>query len=135
MPFPVDTKYIEEAERELGIMFPPIYKSKMNRENGGEVGTKDDSWILFPFFDKSGNERIRRTSNHIVLETRNARDWTNFPQEAVAIGENGCGDYLILQKANRTNNVLSDTLYSWLHETGEIYRVGDSILDLSSSNE
>lgn len=135
MPFPVDVKYIEEAERELGLTFPSIFKAKMQKENGGEVGNEDEGWTLFPFFDKSGNERIRRTSNHIVLETKNAREWTNFPQEAVAIGENGCGDYLILQKANKKGNVLSDVLYSWLHETGEIYRVEDSILDLSSSNE
>ena len=38
MPFPVDIKYIEDAERDLGVTFPPIYKAKMLQENGGEVG-------------------------------------------------------------------------------------------------
>lgn len=135
MPFPVDVKYIEEAEKELGLVFPPVFKAKMIKENGGEIHAEDEDWILFPFFDKSNNERIRRTSNHVVRETKTAREWTNFPQEAVAIGENGGGDYLILQKVSNANNVLSDVVYFWLHETGEIHQITNSILDLSEADE
>jgi hypothetical protein len=134
MPFPVDTRFIEEAERELGLFFPPIYKAKMVKENGGEAGTDSEGWTLFPFFDKLDSKRISRTSNHIVLETRNAREWDTFPQHAVAIGENECGDYLILQIAEGSVNGLSDVPYSWWHETGEIHKVGETIIDLLEPN-
>jgi hypothetical protein len=130
MPFPLDPIYIEETEKELGVIFPPLYKAKMIKENGGEAGTEEEGWLLFPFFDKSDNKRISRTSNHIILETKNAREWNNFPQSAVAIGENGCGDYLILQPVSENGNELSEIPYSWWHETGEIHAVGKSINDL-----
>ena len=134
MPFPLDPKFIEESEKELGLLFPPLYKAKMIKENGGEAQTEDESWTLFPFFDKSDNKRISRTYNHIVLETKNAREWKNFPQDAVAIGENGCGDYLILQPVLETENELSEIPFSWWHETGEIHAVGNSINDLLETN-
>ena len=61
MPFPVDIKYIIETEQELGLVFPDSFKSKMKKENGGELTTEDDDWQLFPFFDKSDNNRMNRT--------------------------------------------------------------------------
>lgn len=135
MPFPLDPKYIEETEKELGVIFPPLYKTKMINENGGEAGTEDEGWSLFPFFDKSDDKRISRTCNHLILETKNAREWNNFPQNAVAIGENGCGDFLILQRVSETGSELSETPYSWWHETGEIHAVGKSINDLLEPSE
>lgn len=129
MPFPVEPKYIHAAETELGVIFPPLYKIKMIAENGGEAGTTDEGWTLFPFFDNSDNKRMSRTCNHIVLETIDAREWSNFPPSAVAIGENGCGDYLILQKVSETENELSEIPFSWWHETGEVHPVGNSIND------
>jgi hypothetical protein len=68
MPFPVDLKYILETERTLGLEFPESFKNKMMRENGGELMTDEDDWLLFPFLDKSDNKRISRTCNHIVLD-------------------------------------------------------------------
>ncbi|RYE48367.1 MAG: DUF664 domain-containing protein [Sphingobacteriales bacterium] len=113
MPFPLDPKYMKEAESELRVIFPSLYKSKMIEDNGGEAATEDESWSLFPFFDKSDNKRISRTCNHIVVGTTNAGELDNLPQEAVAIGENGCGDYLILRPVSPTETELSEIPYSW----------------------
>lgn len=119
MPFPVDNQFIEETEKELGIVFPPLFKAKMIRMNGGELLTTDDeSWILYPFFDKSSTKRIARTCNHIGLETKDAREWTNFPSKAIAIGSNGCGDQLILLP-NQKSTTLGETIYIWRHEDEE----------------
>ena len=96
MPFPVDLKYIVELENELGLKFPDKFKDKMIQENGGEIQTDNDLWILYPFLNKSNNKMISRTCNHIGLETKNAKEWINFPMDAVAIGQNGLGDLLIL---------------------------------------
>ena len=130
MPFPVDKKFIEDTEKELGLLFPHSFVDKMTVENGGELATDDDEWQLFPFFDKTDNKRISRTCNHIVLETKNARDWPSFPQDLVAIGQNGYGDYLVLQPNPADNKKLLDAVFIWRHETGDLEKVADSIDEL-----
>lgn len=125
MPFPMDIKYINETEKELGVIFPDKFKSKMIKGNGGELLTEEDDWQLFPFFDKSDNKRISRTCNHIGLETKQAREWDNFPKNGIAIASNGYGDTLILLPKNE--NKLSDEIFIWYHETGQIEKVADNI--------
>jgi hypothetical protein len=127
MPFPVELKYIEEFEKDLGLSFPEKFKAKMTIQNGGEIQTDEDEWTLFPFLDKSDNKRISRTCNHIGLETANAKEWGNFPADAVAIGENGFGDLLILLPDKSIPSKLTDNIFVWLHETGEIYELAENI--------
>jgi len=127
MPFPIDEKYIYETETELGLEFPVKFKQKMIIENGGEILTDEDDWQIYPFFDKSDNKRISRTCNHIGLETKQAKEWDNFPANAIAIATNGCGDHLILLPMNNNNKKLSDEIYFWFHETGEIAKIAESI--------
>ena len=129
MAFPVDLKYIIETEEELGVSFPALFKEKMTAENGGEAITENDNWNLYPFFDKSDKKRISRTCNHIVLETKQAREWDNFPLNAIAIAGNGCGDYLILISLDN-NKKLSEHIYLWHHETGDYEQVAENIKEL-----
>ena len=89
MPFPVEDKYIDESERQLGVHFPLSFRSKMKRENGGEIETDGDTWFLHPFFDNSDKNRLKRTCNDIVRETHLARQWNGFPQNGVSIAESG----------------------------------------------
>ncbi|CAM3033920.1 SMI1-KNR4 cell-wall [Flavobacterium succinicans] len=130
MPFPVDIKYINETEQELELVFPNKFKSKMTKENGGELITEDDDWQLFPFFDKSDNKRISRTCNHIGLETKQAKEWDNFPKNGVAIASNGSGDYLVLLPIAENEKKLREEIFFWLHETGEIEKVAENIDEL-----
>ena len=125
MPFPVDIKYIIETEQELGLVFPNSFKSKMTKENGGELMTEDNDWQQFPFFDKSDNKRISRTCNHIILETKQARMWNNFPDNAIV--SNGSGDNLILLPFDNNNKKLKEEIYLWQHETGDIQLVAQTI--------
>lgn len=131
MPFPLDSKYIIETEQELGVVFPDSFKSKMTIENGGELMTEDDDWQLFPFFDKSDNKRMSRTCNHIVLETKQARAWDNFPDNGIAIASNGSGDNLILLPLDNDNKKLREEIYLWQHETGDILEVAKTISELT----
>ena len=131
MPFPIELKYIIETEKELEIEFPESFKTKMTQENGGELMTEEDDWQLFPFFDKSDNKRISRTCNHIVLETKNAKKWESFPIDGIAIASNGCGDNLILLPFEDNPKQLQETIYLWLHETGEIIEIAESIDELT----
>lgn len=130
MPFPVDIKYIIETELELGLEFPNSFKVKMTKENGGELITEDDDWQLFPFFDKSYNKRMSRTCNHIVLETKQARSWDNFPTNGIAIASNGFGDNLVLLPFDNDNKKLKEEIYSWQHETGDTKEVAKNINEL-----
>jgi hypothetical protein len=130
MPFPVELKYIKESEVELGIEFPKSFIHKMEKENGGEFSTEEDDWILYPFFDKFDNKRISRTCNHIVLETRQLREIEDFPNYGIAIAENGCGDNLILLPLESDKTKLKDKIYIWLHVSGEIIEIADSINEL-----
>ena len=130
MPFPVDIEYIVETERELELEFPNNFKARMINKNGGEVMTSDDEWQLFPFFDKSDRKRLSRTSNHIILETKQARQWNGFPGNGIAIAENGYGDKLILLPFDNNSKKLKEEIYLWLHETGEIQEVAKTIDEL-----
>lgn len=130
MPFPLDAKYIVETEQELGVIFPEHFKAKMIHENGGPLATADDYWHLYPFFDKSDNKRISRTCNHIGLETRRAKNWRNFPADAIAIASNGSGDHLVLLPAKAQGKHLGDAIYTWYHETGETEQVAKTINEL-----
>ncbi|UQB69986.1 SMI1/KNR4 family protein [Epilithonimonas zeae] len=132
MPFPIDLKYIEETEKELGLTFPDSFKNKMRKENGGALSTKEDDWQLFPFFDQADQKRISRTSNHIVLETKLARNWGNFPVDGIAIASNGSADYLILLTTKENDKLLDDKIFSWLHETGEVKEIAKSIEEITS---
>ncbi len=133
MPFPIEEKYIIETENELNVTFPDQFKAKMRLENGGELIEQidtDDEYIywLFPFFDKSDKKRISRTNNHIALETKNASEWQNFPKHAIVIGHDGAGNKLVL--THKGDGVLSEQLYFWDHETGELVQIAKSINEL-----
>ncbi len=130
MPFPIDAKFIHETEIELGFEFPDKFKQKMIIENGGEIITDEDDWQIYPFFDKSDNKRISRTCNHIGVETKQAKEWADFPDSAIVIATNGCGDYLILLPIDKDSKKLSDEIYFWVHETGEICKIAESINEL-----
>ncbi|MBE8725172.1 SMI1/KNR4 family protein [Flavobacterium hungaricum] len=132
MPFPIDEKYIIESEEELGLEFPLLFKEKMIVENGGEVVTEDDNWNLYPFFDKSDQKRISRTCNHLILETKQAKEWSNFPPHAVAVAGNGCGDYLLLLAVENTKQ-LGEKIYLWRHETGDFELVAENLKELTAS--
>jgi hypothetical protein len=43
MPFPVELKYINTAERRLGLIFPDSFKAAMAANNGGTVLSEGDT--------------------------------------------------------------------------------------------
>ena len=133
MPFPVDLKYIAETEQELGLIFPERFKTKVLKENGGELMTGDNNWELFPFFDKSDKKRISRTCNHIILETKQAKEWDNFPNDGITIASNGCGDFLILLPEKEDRKTYRDEIYMWFHETRETEKMANSIDELNDN--
>jgi hypothetical protein len=104
----------------------------MVRVNGGGVQmSMDDGWQLYPFQDSSDRKRLARTCNDIVRETLSARNRPGFPPNAVAIGDNGGGDVLILLPQPDRPDLLSHEVYWWDHETDEIEKVADDFSELT----
>ncbi len=128
MPFPVEIKYIEETEKTLNVKFPDIFKQKMLNVNGGEIVTDEYEFELFPFFDKSDKKRISRTCNHIGLETKNAKEWTGFPENTIAIGSDGYGNLLVLKHDG--DGMLKDDILFWNHEDGSVESLAQNINNL-----
>lgn len=111
MGFPVDPSLIAAAESRLERELPEPLRSRLLRDNGGEVGAEDDDWMLHPVWDPADRRRMARTANHIVAETALARQAYGFPPGAVAVAFNGYGDYLVLRPG-------SAAVELWEHETG-----------------
>lgn len=130
MPFPVDERHIFETESKLGVTFPPRFRQRMMRENGGEIEIGDDEWKLYAFLDSSDQKRFARTCNDIVRETEYARSWDGLPPNAVAIGCNGFGDLLVLLKNSESESELGSIVYMWDHETGQTHELATDFSEL-----
>ncbi len=120
MPFPTTDDRIDAAEKVLAIKLPWAWRDRLLRANGGEL---DGGWQVFPVQDTSDRKRAGRTANHLVHENATARGWPGFPAEAVAIGEDGSGNYLVLLRSGSALE-LGEQVYCWDHETGELTAVG-----------
>jgi len=118
MPFPVDPKFIDQAEAKLGVKFPDSFRAGMTTLNGGEIDSADELWQLHPFFDTSDKKRLKRTASDIVRETSSAKAWTGFPEGAVAIASGQCGDLAIMIPEESDPRRLKDVVLLWDHETG-----------------
>jgi cell wall assembly regulator SMI1 len=130
MPFPITADEIAKTENKLGVSFPPGFKARMARDNGGEIEAVDDYWQLIPFLDTSDRKRLARTCNDIARETASMQAWRGFPADAYVIAQNGTGDYLIMRKSASNPQSLGEEIYFWDHETGQARLVADSIEEL-----
>jgi len=127
MPFPVEQQWIDDAESRLGVKLPASYRQRMTRLNGGDVEAMGDVWELYPIWDKSDKKRLSRTCNDVVRETATSRGADGFPQTAVAIASNGCGDQLILLPNEQDPKILDETVFFWSHESRGIEPVLEKV--------
>jgi hypothetical protein len=125
MPFPTTLECIVEAENQLGVQLPESFRSHLLVSNGSEVDVEDDTWRVYPVFDKSDRKRIARTANHVVYETNQARSWPGFPAQGVAIADNGAGDKLVLLPSAYDAKRLGSAVLFWDHETRQTSFVAD----------
>ncbi len=129
MPFPLEIRFVREAAQRLGRTLPLGYVGRMCRENGGDVRVGSDSFRLFPIRDTTDRKRLARTCNDIMRETAEARQRPDFPAKALAIGDNGGGDLLVLLPDDDPAR-FADAVYWWDHETGELIQVADTFEDM-----
>lgn len=125
MAFDVSEAQVALTEVELGRGLPPVYRSIMMARNGGTAWLKDAdadeyTWELHPIKDTSDRKRISRSCNHILAETKSAREWHGFPDDALAIAADGSGDLLVILPHASDGTVYGDWIYRFFHESGEV---------------
>jgi len=127
MPFSLDESFIVAAEEKLGAKLPYSYRHAMMKGNGGAVHADGDYWHLYPILDNSDRNRLKRSCNDILYETKLMREWRGWPENALAIASNGTSDCLVLLKEGR---LYDPAVYMWLHDTGDLVMVAEVFSDL-----
>lgn len=95
--------------------FPEALKARLLENNGGaECLASGEHWYLFAVKDTRSRKHITRTANHIERETKSARQSYGFPENAIAIANNGGGDYLLILPND-------ETIYIWHHECDALH--------------
>jgi hypothetical protein len=127
MAFDLDEKFLKSAEEKLGCCFPDSFRQAMKENNGGAVIIGDETWHLHPIFDDSDRKRISRTCNDITRETAQMQSWEGWPEHAIAIGNNGYGDAIVLLcKSAQCNS----HVYAWSHETAVLELLASDFSEL-----
>lgn len=127
MPFDLQESYLAAAEVALGARLPESYRRSMLRSNGGELEAAGDDWQQYPISDTSERKRLSRTTNHVLKETEQFRQWRGFPPNALSIASNGSGDCLLFL---RQDGEFEPAVYAWSHETRELSRVASDFSEL-----
>lgn len=114
MSFNLLEEQLVETEEELGASLPSGYR---------EAPVGEDYWEFYPIKDTFDRKRVARTCNHIFEETVLCKEYGNFPKNALAIAHNGLGDKMVFL---RESGQFKNTVYLWLHETGELRELAAS---------
>ena len=72
MPFPVDEKWILEAEKRLKVALPKEYKASISQINGGSIIALEETWDLYPIWDKSDRKRLKRHAMTSYMKLKSA---------------------------------------------------------------
>ena len=132
MPFPADDKAVRRAEEKLGRRLPDAFVARLKRQNGGEAyDSSGYVWWLHPVYDDSDRRRLKRSFNDIIRETVTARQWPGFPVEAIAVGADDAGNFLVLLPARE--GAFGDTVYVFDHETREVKPIAETFDELADA--
>ena len=113
MGLPVDEGTVTETEIKGEFRFPTQWKQLLMASNGFEIEANIDTWQGYPVKDTSSNKHLSRSANHVLWETEQLKKYSRFPANAIAVGANGAGDALIINKR-------SNEIFAWFHETGAL---------------
>jgi hypothetical protein len=127
--WPVEQKYIDEAQVALGVRFPRNFVARLRRLNGGWVSRNGETWEFHPVWDRSDRRRLSRTSNDIVRETQFARSWPGFPSDGVAIARGAGAERLVLLPSEGDPEQLGEQVYEWDPHC-ELVCIAETVMDL-----
>jgi hypothetical protein len=112
---------VERAEAQLGAQLPePLRDAYIVANKALEVEIHGEIWTTYPVFDP---DNAARTANHLTYENAPEQRWDGFPADAIAIGNSGSGDQLVLLVRN---GCAMDVLHVWNHETADVRSTSQS---------
>ncbi len=127
MPFPISPAEIAKTEVKSGFIFPIGMKTRLVKDNGGEIELAGECWQLVPFLDATDRKRLARTCNDIIRETASWRDSEGFPKDGFVIAENGTGNCLFILPDKEGSRHLGEIIYFWNHESHDYRVIADSL--------
>lgn len=89
----------------------------MKSANGGTVEVDGDTWELFPIRDQSNRKLLARTAGHVLRETKAAREWPKYHENALAIASDGGGNLLVMFQEGAG---FEPQIFIWNHEDGSL---------------
>ena len=125
MAHSVSKKFIEETEIALSFTFPESFKIAIEKENGATFASENDDWEMYPILDLTDKKSLARTYNDIKRQNESLKKNEQFPKNAISVGNNGCGDELIL--FSNCNEI-----FYWDHETFEVIKISEDFSNFES---
>jgi hypothetical protein len=130
IPSPASEESIRETETALKIKFPPSYREKMLKENGGELKLKEGAFHLIPV-RASGLEAGAKTAGHdVVSATKEQKKNYTFPNDGIAFAANDAGDHLVFVKEYYHSDKLKNGVFLWNKKIGFVKRVAEDFSKL-----
>jgi hypothetical protein len=130
IPSPASEESIQETEAALKIKFPPSYREKMLRENGGDLQLKEGVFHLIPV-RTSGHEAGAIAAAHdVVGATKEQKKNYTFPNDGIAFAANDAGDTLVFVKEYYHSDKLKNGVFLWNKKIGFVKRVAEDFSKL-----
>ena len=132
IPSPASEESIQETELVLKIKFPPSYREKMLRENGGELKLKEGVFHLIPVRGSGGGGETgaKAAAHDVVGATKEQKKNYTFPSDGTAFAANDAGDHLVFVKEYYHSDKLKNGVFLWNKKIGFVKRVAEDFSKL-----
>jgi hypothetical protein len=126
--------HVALAEKLLKVTFPPFYRQILLGKRILHPESRWDVMREIKLDDSSDNSGTHEDKfalyNHLVEVNKSARIWGQFPSLALAVAEDGCGDFLVLQVSHILEDnhfEYFDAFYSFDHSDEDGYLHQESL--------
>jgi hypothetical protein len=126
IPSPASEEAIQETETALKIKFPPSYREKILKENGGDLKLTDGVFHLIPV--STGAHEAG--AGGVVKATREQKKNYTFPSDGIAFAANDAGDHLVFVKEYYHSDKLKNGVFLWNKKIGFVKRVAEDFSKL-----
>jgi hypothetical protein len=129
-PSPASEESLQETEAALKIKFPPSYREKMLKENGGELKLKEGVFHLIPVRSGGREAGAGAAAYDIVNATKEQKKNYTFPSDGIAFAANDAGDHVVFVKEYYHSDKLKNGVFLWNKKIGFVKRVAEDFSKL-----
>lgn len=129
-PSPASEESIHETESALKIKFPPSYRERMLKENGGELKLKEGIFRLIQVRGSGSAAGAKPGAQDVVTATKEQKKNYTFPNDGISIAVNDAGDHLVFVKEYYHSDKLKNGVFFWNKKIGFVKRVAEDFSKL-----